>query len=223
MMDFAAKASQRAARLSDLRQALAAARLDGFFVPLTDEYMNEYFPPAAQRLAWLTGFTGSAGMAIVLTSHAALFVDGRYILQAAREADPSLYELRHVTKAPPSEYLKAHLKAGMRIGYDPWLHTRLWLEKIRTVVEEAGARLVAVAKNPVDAVWKDRPPPPKGAIFPHPIVYAGETSESKRQRLARELKDRKLDAAVITSPPSVAWLLNVRGSDLESTPLPLSN
>src|SRR5262249_22701355 len=127
-----------------------------------------------------------------------------------------------ITKAPPSEYLKAHLKAGQRIGYDPWLHTKPWLEKIRAVVEETGAKLVAVSKNPIDAVWKDRPPAPKAAIFPHAMAYAGETSESKRQRLARELKDQKLDAAVIVSPPSVAWLLNVRGGDIDSTPLPLS-
>jgi Xaa-Pro aminopeptidase len=220
--EITANKQQQNERLRALREGLAAAKLDGFFVPLADEYMNEYVPPSAQRLAWLTGFTGSAGLGIVLKEGAALFVDGRYTLQAARQVDGKIYEMRHISRQPPSDYLKANLKPNMRIGYDPWLQTREGLEKLRAVIEQAGAKLVAASTNPIDAIWRGRPAAPKAPIAPHPLQFAGDSSAAKREKLAKIMREKSLDAAVIVSSSSIAWLLNVRGGDVESAPLPLS-
>ncbi len=220
---FAASKSDQPGRLEALRARLAAQKLDGFFIPVSDRYLNEYVPPCAMRLAWLTGFTGSAGMGVVLKDHAALAVDGRYTLQAAREVESSLFELRHYLRAPLTDFLREHVKAGAVIGYDPWLHTELWLEKVNTVVRSLGAKMTPVGSNPFDAIWQSAPPPPRAPVFPHPPEFAGESSASKRERLAASLKKDRIAAAVIASPVSVAWLLNMRGGDVEGTPLPLSH
>ncbi|MBI3418678.1 MAG: aminopeptidase P family protein [Proteobacteria bacterium] len=222
LLSFAANKDQQSTRLAALRATLAAQKLDGFFVPLSDEYLNEYVPDSAQRLAFLTGFTGSAGIALVLKDTATLIVDGRYTLQAGVQVDPVLYEVRHYIKTPLNDYIKQHVKAGQRLGYDPWLHTTPWVEKTREAVEEAGAKLVTVTANPVDAIWNDRPAAPAAPVFAHPMQYAGESSADKRKRLGAQLKEKKLEGVVLTSPSSIAWLLNVRGGDVESTPLPLS-
>lgn len=219
---FAASKAEQATRLAALRAALAAQKLDGFFVPLSDEYMNEYVPDCAQRLTWLTGFTGSAGIALVLKNTAAIFVDGRYTIQAARQVDGALFEIRHYIKNPLSEFIGKHVLAGQRIGYDPWLHTMPWLERTKAAVEALQAKLVAVPSNLIDPLWKNRPAAPASPIVPHPLEVAGESSKDKRARLAAQLKEKGLDGAVITQPPSIAWLLNVRGGDVEATPLPLS-
>ncbi|MGD9617967.1 MAG: aminopeptidase P family protein [Alphaproteobacteria bacterium] len=210
------------ARLALLREELAARRLDGFIVPRSDEHQGEYVPLCAQRLAWLTGFTGSAGLAIVLKERAALFVDGRYTLQAAAQVDPALFEIRHVTEEPPPWWLGSALGNGAVLGYDPWLHTPHEVERLRAGVERAGASLRAVDGNPVDRVWPGRPAAPLAPVVPHPDRFAGESASDKRARLASGLAKDGVAAAVLTMPESIAWLLNIRGGDVPHTPLPLS-
>ncbi len=221
-MNFAATFAQQAERLGALRDTLHQHKLDGFFVPLADEYLNEYVPDYAQRLAWLTGFTGSAGLGLVLKDSAALFVDGRYTVQASQQVDANVYTLCHISKRPVSAFVADQVSAGMRIGYDPWLHTQSWLDKVRTAVEAKQAKLVPVSQNPIDLLWQDRPAQPSAAIYTHPDHYAGEGSIAKRVRLAQELNDNGQVAAMLSNPVSIAWLLNVRGGDVENTPLPLS-
>ncbi|MGE0260884.1 MAG: aminopeptidase P family N-terminal domain-containing protein, partial [Alphaproteobacteria bacterium] len=220
----------RPARLAMLREELAASGLDGFVVPRSDEHQGEYVPACAQRLAWLTGFAGSAGIAIVLGerlgNRAALFVDGRYTLQAAAQIDPSLFEIRHVIDEPPAQWLAAALGKGAVLGYDPWLHTPHEVERLRGGAERAGASLRAVDRdpggNPVDRVWPGRPAAPLAPVVPHPDRFAGESAAEKRARLARGLAEQGVAAAVLTMPESIAWLLNIRGGDVPHTPLPLS-
>jgi Xaa-Pro aminopeptidase len=211
----------RAARLQLLRDDLTAHRLDGFIVPRADEHQGEYVPACGQRLAWLTGFTGSAGMAIVLAERAALFVDGRYTLQAASQADTGLFEIHHLIDEPPARWLAGGLQKGMVIGYDPWLHTPHEVERLKAGAERAGASLAPVA-NPIDRVWPGRPSAPLAPVVPHPDNFAGESATSKRSRLGRALAEADAAAAVLTSPESIAWLLNIRGGDVPHTPLPLS-
>src|SRR5438874_1910125 len=211
----------RPARLARLREVLAARRLDGFIVPRADEYQGEYVPPAGQRLAWLTGFTGSAGLAVVLRDRAALFVDGRYTLQAAAQVDTALFEIRHLVDEPAWRWLAGAVAEGAVIGYDPWLHTPQEVERFHAGVERAGASLKPVA-NPVDEAWAGRPPAPLAPVVPHPDRYAGESAEAKRTRLGRGLAEEGAAAAVLTMPESIAWLLNIRGGDVPHTPLPLS-
>ncbi|PHK95666.1 X-Pro aminopeptidase [Pseudoroseomonas rhizosphaerae] len=205
-----------AERLAALRAELDRSGVDGLLVPRSDEYLGEYVPPSGERLAWLTGFTGSAGMAVVLATRAALFVDGRYTTQALQQADPALWEHCHLTEQPPQDWLARHA-AGLRIGYDPWLHPQSALDRLMP----SGAVLVPLAANPVDAVWRDRPAPPRAAAVPHPLEYAGRDSAEKRAEAAAGLRAAGEAAAVLADPHSLAWLLNLRGGDLEHTPLAL--
>jgi Xaa-Pro aminopeptidase len=211
-----------AERLARLRAALAEQRLDGLILPLTDEHRSEYLPVAAQRLSWLTGFTGSAGLLIVLPERAALFVDGRYMLQATAELDPALYERRHVTEEPPQKWLAEHLVSGQRLGFDPKLHTKPEVERFRRACVRAGAELVACPGNPVDAIWTTRPPAPIAPIAILEDVYAGESSESKRTRMGAALAKAGAEVGVVSATDSIAWLLNVRGGDVPYNPLVLS-
>ena len=207
-----------AARLSALRAELARAGVDGALVPRSDAHLGEYVPASAERLAWLTGFTGSAGLAVVLPDRAAVFTDGRYTTQLAQQTDPALWERRHVTEEPPAEWLKAHA-AGKRIGYDPWLHAEAGLKRL----ESAGATLVPLDANPVDAVWtEDRPTAPAAPAAPHPLDHAGRSAAEKREEAAAALREAGEDAAVLADAHSVAWLLNIRGADLDHTPLVLA-
>ena len=192
------------------------AGLDGFIVPRADEHLSEYVPPCAERLAWLTGFTGSAGLAIVLHDQAAVFTDGRYTLQLAAQTDPALFERCHIIEQPPPDWLKA-AAPGERIGYDPWLVSADTLKRFT----DAGLAMVAVSANPVDAAWSDRPPAPAAPAVPHPLHLAGVTSAEKRDAVAAALRDKGEDAAVITDPASLAWLLNLRGGDVDYTPFAL--
>ncbi|HEX3535824.1 MAG TPA: aminopeptidase P family protein [Stellaceae bacterium] len=212
----------RPTRLGLLREELARRGLAGFIVPRADEYQGEYVPPAGQRLAWLTGFTGSAGTAIVLKERAAIFVDGRYTLQAAAQVDTKLFETRHLVDEPPWRWLGSAVSAGDVIGYDPWLHTPNEVERYRTAVERAGATLQALDHNPLDKAWPGRPAGPLAPVMPHPDRFAGESSEAKRTRLGKALAADGAAAAVLTMPESIAWLLNIRGGDVPHTPLPLS-
>ncbi len=209
-------------RLPALRAELKRLGLQGFLVPRADEHQGEYVPARAGRLAWLTGFDGSAGIAVVLAEAAAIFVDGRYTLQVRDQVDTDQIETRHVTEEPPSQWLASRLAEGDKLGYDPWLHSRDQVEQLRKAVEGAGASLEPCDVNPLDTVWADQPPPPLGPVTLHDISHAGRSSVEKREQVAAILAEKKADAAVLTQPDSIAWLLNVRGSDVSRTPLPLS-
>jgi Xaa-Pro aminopeptidase len=220
--DDASEPAAGPVRLARLRARLAAEGLDGFLVPRADEHQGEYVPKAAERLAWLTGFTGSAGTCVVLMDAAAVFVDGRYTLQVREQTDGSAFERCHLVDTPPSKWLAQRLKSGQRLGYDAMLHTVAQVRRLEKVCSEAGAVLVAVAENPVDAVWPDRPAPPVGAVRLQPGELAGASAAEKIDRLEAALEKAGADAAVLTQPDSIAWLLNVRGSDVAHNPVPLA-
>ncbi|HEX3065022.1 MAG TPA: aminopeptidase P family protein [Dongiaceae bacterium] len=210
-----------APRLAALRKELAKRGLDGFLVPRADEHQGEYVPPRAERLRWLTGFTGSAGLAIILTDKAAVFVDGRYTLQVRSQTDTSLFEPRHSTEEPPEDWIKANLQKGGKIGYDPWLHTPTGLKHLRKAVSAAGGELVALESNPLDAVWSDQPPAPIAPAIALDIRFAGRSSQDKRESIGQSLADRGLEATILAGPDSIAWLLNIRGADVPRTPFAL--
>jgi len=210
------------ARLEALRAQLARQQLAGFVVPIADEHMSEYVGAYAQRLHWLTGFGGSAGSAVVLAEQAAIFVDGRYTIQVREQVDGRLFEHKGVPKDDPLAWITAHAPAGARIGFDPWLHTAGWAKRAARVLADAGMELVATPANPVDAVWTDRPAPSPAAAVPHDDGFAGRSSADKRAELAEALRAARLDAAVISALDSVAWLLNIRGADVDHTPVALS-
>jgi Xaa-Pro aminopeptidase len=211
-----------AQRLASLRRALAARGVDGLILPLTDEHRSEYIPASAMRLSWLTGFTGSAGIVAVLPERAAMFVDGRYTLQAEAQLDPALFERCHVIERPPAAWLGDHLRAGQRLGFDPNLHVKAEVERYRRACLKAGAELVALADNPVDAIWESRPPAPIAPITLLDEAYAGEASADKRARIGAEVGKAGAEVAVLSAPDSIAWLLNLRGGDIPFNPLTLS-
>jgi Xaa-Pro aminopeptidase len=211
-----------AARVAALRAELARRGLDGFIVPRADRYQNEYVPPSAERLAWLTGFTGSAGVAIVLAERAVVFVDGRYLVQVQDEVDGAIFAVAHLVDEPPAQWIEANLPAGAKLGYSPWLHTVEGAERLAKACAAAGASLVAVNDNPIDAVWNGRPPPPLGAVVLHDLRFAGEEAEAKLSRVRAELQKLNADALVVPDPHAVAWLFNIRGSDVPHTPVVLA-
>ncbi len=210
-----------AEKLARLRAELARQGVQGFIVPRSDEHQGEYVPPSADRLAWLTGFTGSAGLAVVLPASAAVFVDGRYTLQARAQVEAALYTQRHLIEEPAGDYIAKTLKPGETLGYDSWLLTPGEVERYRAACDKAGGKLKALASNPLDVVWPDRPPPPLAPAVPHPIEFSGKASDDKRRELARKLAEDKADSAVLTAPDSICWLLNMRGGDLTYTPVAL--
>lgn len=206
-----------------IRQAMAQQGLDGVLVPHEDEHQNEYLPAANDRLAWATGFTGSAGAAVILKDKAAIFVDGRYTLQVRDQVDQGLFEIRDLVDGGVPAYLEAAAKPGALIGYDPRLHSPDALERLKSAAARAGAELRPVSPNPVDQAWGvARPPQPVAPVVPQSLEYAGEDASSKRHRLAEELRKHGADATVITAPASIAWLFNIRGGDVIRSPLPLS-
>jgi Xaa-Pro aminopeptidase len=206
-----------------IRQAMAQQGLDGILVPHEDEHQNEYLPAANDRLAWATGFTGSAGAAVILKDKAAVFVDGRYTLQVRDQVDGSLFEIRDLVEGGVPAYLESAPAKGAKIGYDPRLHSPDALERLRAAAAKGGAELMPVSPNPVDQAWgRARPPQPTAPVVPHALEYAGEESTAKRHRLGAELKGRGADAAVLTAPSSIAWLFNIRGGDVIRSPLPLA-
>ena len=225
MISLVSHVSQRltdsSERMKTLRAELQRQGLSGFIIPHADEYQNEYLPPCAERLAWLTGFSGSAGTAVVLQDEAAIFVDGRYILQVQNQVDPKLFVSHNVAEWPVHEWLASVLKKDGKVGYDPWLHTPKEVDQFRTACERSGAELVTCVSNPLDAVWVNRPDPPSALAIPHYLGYAGKASAEKREDLARKLKSDRVDVAILTAPDSIAWLLNIRGNDVPHTPLPL--
>ncbi len=214
--------SSYADRLKALREQLKADQLDGFVVPLTDEHMSEYVGSYAQRLAWLTGFEGSAGSAVVLPQEAAIFVDGRYTLQVRSQVDCKDWSYQSVPETSVADWLKEHAPQGARIGYDPWLHSRDWVKKATEALAARGAELVAVEQNPIDKVWSDRPEASKAHLAVQAEKYTGRSSADKRQEIADWLTEKHADAAVLSALDSIAWAFNVRGQDVSRTPVALA-
>ncbi len=217
-----AKVDAPSARLASLRAEIARRGLAGFILPRGDAHQGEYVSARDERLAWLTGFTGSAGLAIVLAKRAAVFVDGRYTLQARAQVDTHAFEIRHLIDEPAYEWLAGAAHRGERIGFDPWLHTQDGIARFEAALTRAGAKLVAVERNPVDAVWSDQPPPPLAPVLPHEFAFAGKRAGEKRGEIAKRLAKDGFAAAVVSAPDSIAWLLNIRGGDVPHTPLALS-
>ncbi|WP_310542207.1 aminopeptidase P family protein [Phenylobacterium sp.] len=206
-----------------IRQAMAAQGLDGFLVPHEDEHQNEYLPEANDRLAWATGFTGSAGAAVILTDKAAVFVDGRYTLQVRDQVDQATFEIRDLVEGGVPAYLETATAKGQVVGYDPRLHSPDALDRLKTAIARAGAQLKPVAANPLDQAWgAARPAQPVAPVVAQPLEYSGEDSADKRARIGKALAARGADATVLTAPASIAWLFNVRGGDVIRSPLPLA-
>ncbi|QDC00042.1 aminopeptidase P family protein [Mesorhizobium sp. 8] len=208
-------------RVAKLREWLAAHDLDGFIVPRADEHQGEYVPPHAARLRWLTGFSGSAGAAVVLKDRAVMFVDGRYQLQVRQETDQTVFTVESLIDNPPAAWLRDNIGKGARIGFDPWLHTVGEVKALRASAGKAGAELVPVAENPVDAIWDDQPAPPLEPVEIHPIAFAGELAKDKLARLAAAIEKDGATHAILTDPSSIAWAFNIRGNDVPHTPLAL--
>ncbi|MGB3176578.1 MAG: aminopeptidase P family protein [Albidovulum sp.] len=213
-----ARPDQGPSRLAALRAQMAAADLDGFIVPRADIHQGEYVAPCDERLEWLTGFTGSAGFAVILPMIAGVFIDGRYRSQVKAQVDLSVFTPVPWPDVKPGDWLKEHLPKGGRIGFDPWLHTAKELEDLEVLLTKSGITLCP-GDNIIDRIWHDRPLPPLGVVAPQPLEFAGETAASKRIRIGAELAAMGQEAAVLTLPDSVSWLLNIRGSDIERNPV----
>ena len=207
-------------RLAALRRELRRSRLDGFVVPQADEHQGEFTPRRARRLQWLTGFSGSAGVAVILAHKAAIFVDGRYTLQVENQVDVRDWERHHLIERPFDAWVAAEL-AGGRLGYDPWLHTPAGVRRWAAASARAGADLTACETNPIDTVWSNRPPPPVTPIVAHGVALSGRESADKIAEICSILRRDGEDAAVLSDPASIAWLLNLRGGDVPNTPLAL--
>src|SRR5581483_4967441 len=209
-------------RLAALRAELFRRGFNGFVLPRADRHQNEFVPPSEERLAWVTGFTGSAGSAVVLADRAALFVDGRYTLQARHQVDTSLFEIVNIGETSVETWIENNLPVGAKLAYDPWLHTADGAERLAKACATAGGSAVAAEPNPVDAIWTDRPAPPFGAVSLHDFRYAGEYASSKLTRIRTEIAALRADALVISNPQDVAWAFNIRGADVAHTPVPLA-
>ncbi|MEL6363656.1 MAG: aminopeptidase P family protein [Pseudomonadota bacterium] len=205
-----------------VRAEMERLDLDGFLIPHDDEYGNEYTPYYAERLLWATGFSGSAGSAIVLKDKAAIFIDGRYTLQVKDQVDDAVYAYVDYPETTPAKWLRQNAPRGGTIGYDPMLHNEKDVDALAEACAKAGARLVPVTENPVDAAWKDQPAKPEAALIPHPRRYAGRGADEKIAEIAEAVREAGADAVMISSPLSVAWLFNVRGGDVAHAPVPLS-
>lgn len=219
--DVTADPSQGITRVGQLRKALAKAGLDGYLVPRADEHQGEYVAPSSERLAWLTGFTGSAGAALVLKDRAILFVDGRYTLQAAEQTDPSIFTVESLIDTPPREWIARNAPTGSRIGFDPWLHAVAELRALRDKARARSIELVPVDDNMIDGIWEDRPSPPLAQARIQSKDYAGELATAKLERMAKAIREAGADCTVLTDPSSIAWAFNIRGQDVPHTPLTL--
>src|SRR6266705_2121775 len=214
--------AQIAARVAALRAELARRGFDGFVLPRADKQQNETVPPSDERLKWLTGFSGSAGIAIVLADRAALFVDGRYTLQVRDQVDTSIFAIEHLIDSSPHVWLENNLEPVAKLGYDPWLHTLAGAEKLAKAAAAAGAGLEPAEPNPINGIWPARPPPPLGPLVLHDLRFAGESAAAKLARVQAEIAKAKADALVVSDAQSVAWTFNIRGADVAHTPLPLA-
>jgi Xaa-Pro aminopeptidase len=209
-------------RIAALRAELARRKLDGFIVPRADPQQNEYVPANEERLAWLTGFSGSAGVAVVLADKAALFVDGRYALEARAQVDTAVLLIKHLVEHPPEEWITQNLKPGANFGYDPLRTTIDGEQRLSKACERAGAKLIALDSNPVDTIWTDRPDPPLAKVVLYDRIFAGESAEQKLKRIQTELEKAQLAAVILSDPASVAWAFNIRGTDVAHAPIPIS-
>jgi Xaa-Pro aminopeptidase len=214
--------AQTGPRVQALRAELSRRGLAGFILPRADRHQNEYVPPSEERLAWLTGFTGSAGTAIVLADRAALFVDGRYTLQAQSQVEQPLFVIEHIADVTPERWIEQNMPANAKLGYDPWLHTVEAAERLGRACGNAGATLVSSEPNPIDALWTDRPAAPLAPVTLHDLRFAGEYPASKLARIRTEIANLRADALIISDPHAVAWTFNIRGADVSHTPLPLA-
>lgn len=219
--DDSTSPSQGPERIAKLRSELARRGFEGFIVPRADEHQGEYVPKNAERLAWLTGFTGSAGTAVILQNEAALVVDGRYTVQAAEQVDTSVITPVQMAQTSVEDWIAAHLPEGTTLAYDPWLHTHEGLKRLEQAVARAGGTLAPADFNLVDVVWVDRPASPQAPVRPHPLDYAGEAAPSKLERIRAKMAEAKVDALVVSDPHNLAWAFNLRGGDVGHTPLPL--
>jgi Xaa-Pro aminopeptidase len=209
-------------RVKALQRELKSRRLKGFLVPHSDEHQNEFLPASAERLAWFTGFTGSAGVAIVLDKAAALFVDGRYIMQARAQTDPTLFEVLQTPEAKPSVWIAENLNKGAAVGYDPSLHTIREIERLTETLAKSGIKLNPVDTNLIDLIWRDRPKPSPGPVVPHGVEYAGRSAYEKIRDVQAQLKEANVEAVLLTLLDSIAWLFNIRGGDIKHTPVALA-
>ncbi len=215
----AASSHDSPARVSALRAELKRQNLHGYLLPRADAHQNEYVPRSAERLAWLTGFTGSAGFAIVLEKEAAIFVDGRYVIQVRQEIDPKIFTPVDIALTSPAQWLAQHAREGARIGYDPWVHTSGQIDRFAKALEGKGIELVPLESNPIDALWTDRPAEPVGRVSLHPPRYAGETAAAKIRKLKESLGGA--DALLMSDPHAICWAFNIRGADVAHTPIAL--
>lgn len=219
--DDATAGGPRTERLAALREEIARRGAHGFVVPRADEHQSEYAPACAERLAWLTGFTGSAGTAIALANEAALFTDGRYTLQAPMQVDAADFAIVNIAQTRPADWIARRLPSGALLGFDPWLHTAEETERLRSAARKAGGDLVAFDQNPVDAIWTDRPAPPCAPVVAHPDEFAGERAHDKLERIREAVADAGCDALVVSDPHNLAWAFNIRGGDVSHTPIAL--
>src|SRR6516165_8525587 len=217
--DETADPAAAAPRMAALRAELTRQNLAGCIVPRADQHQNEYVPPSEERLAWLTGFTGSAGVAIVLAEKAVLLVDGRYTLQARQQVDATLFAVENIADQRPEAWIEANLPAGGALAFDSWLHTVSSAEKLAKACTAASGKLVAA--DPVGAIWQDRSSPPLGPVSLHDLRFAGEAAEAKLERIRAEISKLKADALVVSDPHALAWTFNIRGADVPHTPLVL--
>jgi Xaa-Pro aminopeptidase len=202
---------------------MRASGVDAVLIPRSDEHMGEYVPPSAERLKWLTGFTGSAGMAVLGGTSAVLFVDGRYVLQAGTQIDKASFEVLQIPENEPADWLAANVKKGGVVGFDPWLHTSAWVARTKQTLAKSGVQLKPLGSNPIDAAWgRQRPAAPLGPVTVHPLKFAGKAADEKITELQNTLKESGEDAAVLTMPDSIAWAFNIRGSDVQHNPTPLA-
>lgn len=215
-------AAEQSVRLEALRAELAERGVDAFCIPRADEYLGEYIPAHNERLHWLTSFTGSAGMAVVTASDAAIFTDGRYTVQVRRQVDGQQYQYRRLLEEPPLSWLTEQLGPGSRVLIDPRMCTLDWYEQAQKVLGNAGIDIVLSIDNPIDRCWESRPVPVVSKALLLSETFTGEHSLRKRQRLGQSLADLGVDAALIFAPDSVSWLLNVRGQDVPRLPVLLS-
>ncbi|MEP9350890.1 aminopeptidase P family protein [Xanthobacter sp. KR7-225] len=220
--DDLADGARGAERLAALRAELARRGLDGYVVPRADAHQNEYVPACEERLAFLTGFTGSAGLLVVLAKEAALFVDGRYTLQAPAQVDTAAFTVVPLAETSPEKWIEDHLEKGASLSFDPWRTTLDGRDKLARAVASAGGILVAAADDPIAAVWADRPPPPRGAVRLLDLAVAGEETGAKLRRVREALAAAKADGLLVSDPHASAWLFNIRGADVAHTPLPLA-
>ncbi|MBX3574187.1 MAG: aminopeptidase P family protein [Mesorhizobium sp.] len=221
MFDVSSNPAQGPARVARLREWLRRNSLDGFIVPRSDEHQGEYVTARAERLQWLTGFTGSAGAAVILSDSAQIFVDGRYTLQVRHQVDLSVFTVQNLIDMPPAKWLGENASNGSRIGFDPWLHTVAEAKALIAALEKRGAELVALRHNPVDEIWDDQPGPPLETVDIQPFDYAGELAKDKLSRMAESLRKEGVTHTVLTDPSSLAWAFNIRGRDVPHTPLAL--